>query len=400
MRVSLRLFDQIILVTTVFPVVVFSLVASLVGFDTSNDSIGFQYYFMVIFVASVLFIFGNISKLVANDFKVLSLVSLFMTFPLMWQFFYSALEGHPFFYKISFIYIISTIPAFYVGYIFSRKYRFSENINTYCYPFLTLSIALTLYLIYGFYTLGFAKSVILSGQQLSYSFSFACGITLFMLHINNLLNKKILTQDVLLYGLLILFALLLFYFRGRGAFVVLVVYLLLFYKETFTSIKKSLVVVPILLIFYRALDRDFFDLVFSGSERIFGFIYNWIDNGFDLGVGTSKRDIVYLRAFDQISENYITGLGPFSAWTIGNHPHNLFLDVLLQYGVLLGGIIIVALLIFLLLTLLKLRGATRSFFALLILFPIVQLQFSSSYLKSQLLFFALGFGLFHYFSKR
>jgi len=354
----------------------------------------------VIFVASVLFIFGNISKLVANDFKVLSLVSLFMTFPLMWQFFYSALEGHPFFYKISFIYIISTIPAFYVGYIFSRKYRFSENINTYCYPFLTLSIALTLYLIYGFYTLGFAKSVILSGQQLSYSFSFACGITLFMLHINNLLNKKILTQDVLLYGLLILFALLLFYFRGRGAFVVLVVYLLLFYKETFTSIKKSLVVVPILLIFYRALDRDFFDLVFSGSERIFGFIYNWIDNGFDLGVGTSKRDIVYLRAFDQISENYITGLGPFSAWTIGNHPHNLFLDVLLQYGVLLGGIIIVALLIFLLLTLLKLRGATRSFFALLILFPIVQLQFSSSYLKSQLLFFALGFGLFHYFSKR
>jgi len=393
MRVSLRLFDQIILVTTVFPVVVFSLVASLVGFDTSNDSIGFQYYFMVIFVASVLFIFGNISKLVANDFKVLSLVSLFMTFPLMWQFFYSALEGHPFFYKI-------TIPAFYVGYIFSRKYRFSENINTYCYPFLTLSIALTLYLIYGFYTLGFAKSVILSGQQLSYSFSFACGITLFMLHINNLLNKKILTQDVLLYGLLILFALLLFYFRGRGAFVVLVVYLLLFYKETFTSIKKSLVVVPILLIFYRALDRDFFDLVFSGSERIFGFIYNWIDNGFDLGVGTSKRDIVYLRAFDQISENYITGLGPFSAWTIGNHPHNLFLDVLLQYGVLLGGIIIVALLIFLLLTLLKLRGATRSFFALLILFPIVQLQFSSSYLKSQLLFFALGFGLFHYFSKR
>jgi len=53
-----------------------------------------------------------------------------------------------------------------------------------------------------------------------------------------------------------------------------------------------------------------------------------------------------------------------------------------------------------LLILLKLRGVTKSFFILLILFPIVQLQFSSGYLKSQLLFFALGFGLSHYFSKR
>jgi O-antigen ligase len=400
MRVFLRLFDQIVLVTTVFPVIIFSLASSLVGFGTSNDFIGFQSYFMVMFVALVLFIFGNINNLVTNDFKVLSLVSLFLAFPLMWQFFYSALEGHPFFYKTSFIYIISTIPAFYVSYIFSRKYRFSENVNTYCYPFFTLSIALTLYLTYNFYTLGFVKSYILSGQQLSYFFSFACGITLFMLHINNLLNKKILTQNVFLYGLLILFALLLFYFRGRGAFVVLVVYLLFYYKESFPSLKKSLVIIPILLISYMALNGEFFDLALSGSERIFGFIYNWIDNGFDLSVGTSKRDIVYLRAFDQISENYITGLGPFSSWTIGNHPHNLFLDVLLQYGIFLGGIIVVALLFFPLLILLKLRGVTKSFFILLILFPIVQLQFSSGYLKSQLLFFALGFGLSNYFSKR
>jgi len=400
MRGFLRLFDQIVLVTATFPIIIFSLVGSLVGFGASNDFIGFQSYFVVTLIASVLFIFGNINNLVANDFKMLSLASLFLAFPLMWQFLYSALDGHPFFYKISFIYMISSTPAFYVGYIFSKKYRFSENINTYCYPFVVLSAAFTLYLVYIFYTLGFSKFYILSGQQSSYFLSFACGIILFMLHINNLLNKKTMTQSVFLYGLLTLCTLLLIYFGGRGAFVVLVAYLLLYYKESFLSLKNSLFIIFFILASYMVLDGEFLDFILSGFERIFGFIYNWLDNGFDLSVGTSKRDIVYFRAFDQISENYIVGLGPFSSWTIGNHPHNLFLDVLLQYGVFLGSVIVMALLLLPLLILLKLRGVTKSFFILLILFPIVQLQFSSGYLKSQLLFFALGFGLSHYFSKR
>lgn len=111
--------------------------------------------------------------------------------------------------------------------------------------------------------------------------------------------------------------------------------------------------------------------------------------------GTSGRDVVYLNTIHLIEQRPVLGYGLYGMWDVINYyPHNLFLEVLLQGG-------IVYLIIFSWMLLLFVRKLFRMvktdrryrILGILFLYPFVMLMFSGTYLNTSQFWFAVVFVL-------
>jgi len=186
---------------------------------------------------------------------------------------------------------------------------------------------------------------------------------------------------------------------GRGGFVLGVIYFLFIVVSQITRRRLKTVFRVLLLVAFLAavigvswplLMQN--DLFVRGFNRATQFIsgsggINW--------AGTSGRDSVYQIALHLIKESPIIGYGIFGMYeVIGYYPHNFFLEILLQGGVIF---LIVAVSI-LLLFMRKLRHMIRQdksngILAVLFLYPIVMLMFSGTYLNTPQFWFVLVFVL-------
>lgn len=131
------------------------------------------------------------------------------------------------------------------------------------------------------------------------------------------------------------------------------------------------------------------DAIMKGAFRVFSYITS---SGIDMSQ-TSERDIIYIDALNFISDKPILGYGIFKYYDIvGRNPHNIFLEILLQ-----GGILYLFFFLFIIMLIIKkLRhiikiDATNIAIIPLFLFPITNLMFSGTYIAEGMFAFVLIF---------
>lgn len=133
----------------------------------------------------------------------------------------------------------------------------------------------------------------------------------------------------------------------------------------------------------------------AGWQRATSFIDS-PENGFlDLEGGGSGRSLIYREAVNGILESPLIGYGPFGHWEKVIHPHNLFFDMALQFGVPAAFFIITGVSFALFSILFKARGLRVEQIWLFVLFayPSISLMVSFSYLHLALFWYCLC-GLF------
>lgn len=238
-------------------------------------------------------------------------------------------------------------------------------------------------------------------QTLSYFSSFTMGMLMayvFLMPSELRFNfTKSLIYKVLAYVLMFSCAVGVFVGGGRGAFILMVLYLSLSAYNLFGSGEKmsaqKVVVQSIrvllicsgivaFLIFFS--DRDFIQ---QGFDRATQFIAS--DGSIDLHRGSSGRDRVYSDSIDYIFEKPLLGYGPFGVRDKSIHAHNVFLEIWLQFGV----VAVLALPIIFIFLYLKMRVLARPYRVwggFLALYPLILIQFSGSYLAQSGLWFFIG----------
>jgi hypothetical protein len=127
----------------------------------------------------------------------------------------------------------------------------------------------------------------------------------------------------------------------------------------------------------------------SGLWRAISFFYT-PEAGWSLQIvgGRGGDDGKYSQAADFISSAPIAGYGVMALWDAAVHPHNIFLEVCLQFGVPIG----FAFSLFVMLKAHRLFSELREFPAVWVLFCLcgVYLFLSGSYLRTPLFWFFLG----------
>lgn len=191
-------------------------------------------------------------------------------------------------------------------------------------------------------------------------------------------------------------------FGTRGPIVCMLVYvalLTIYYSFKSRNLKKLLI---LLIIFAIVLSVFIFDTLFievsSALSKVFeriGFstrIFNFIIEG-DI-IASKGRESLAKQAIEAIIENPMWGYGVTADRAMfGIYPHNMFLEILCQYGIVFGSLLIITMLVITVIALLKSRKNTRRFTFGLMLVSIVfvKLMISSTYTIEPLLYFMLGY---------
>jgi O-antigen ligase len=280
-------------------------------------------------------------------------------------------------------------------------FRWVEVINL----IITVTMVISVFVPFATRKFGSRYNGAINYQSASYYSAFAFGMNLFYLINWDYPHRFKIFRNKLYLVILIFFQLLLSASAiipgGRGGFVLLFVYAVLgviywFIKNRKNSIKIiAIILIGILLILMIIPVVDVFLEIPSfntGIQRALEFI-DFGEKKLNLEEGSSGRAPIYRQAVQLILERPFFGYGLFSYMydltTINQYPHNLFLEILLQGGLLYFGI-------FLWVSLAGLRKFKAlvceepSFMIILFLvtFPLVLLMFSGTYLTEPLLWYS------------
>lgn len=241
-----------------------------------------------------------------------------------------------------------------------------------------------------------------SYQSLSYYSAFISGMLLFyIIKVNE--NDRVrcsarLWYKFILYSIVVgcMFTTLLG--GGRGAFLLLILYLLIaiYYKISlsckelkYVSIIKNyvfmvLILCASLLLINLSLEIEFIQSGFKRATQYF------TSEGIDIKKGSSGRDVVYQEALRYIDQSPIIGYGPFSYLEKTIQGHNIILDILLQYG-FVGIVFILAMIFCLFIRIFKNWSSTNHWVLVSFLYPMLMLIFSGVYLHTTLFVFGLSY---------
>jgi len=188
---------------------------------------------------------------------------------------------------------------------------------------------------------------------------------------------------------------------GRGGSLLLIIYFItlslkfISKKNIFRTIIISIPVFLILIISaFKYIESN--PALSSVYEYGVGRAFEYISDG---GIDTSKssnRDEIYVQTWKTIEDNPIIGNGLFRTIGVIGYPHNFILEVLLDGGFLF----LFFWLAVLYRTAMKLRKIVRCdkdmyFLVIIVLYLMVDLMFSGSYLMSGLFWFVLA-SIYHY----
>jgi len=232
-------------------------------------------------------------------------------------------------------------------------------------------------------------------QSNSYYMALAGGINLWLLF--NYLSKihykhTLITLNILF--LAVQFVSMVFS-GGRGAFILFIaitIYVFMIYFASNSSASKKLInFVMIVLFAMLALiilsEIEVFSTLSDSFNRIFSYIS---DKGIDISQ-TSGRDHVYQLSWEYVKGSLIIGHGISSYYSLmRTYPHNFFLEILFEGGLLYLLVWIIPLVI-----LNKKRIACKrieprlSIMTVILLYPLVELMFSGSYMINTYFWFMI-----------
>jgi len=234
-------------------------------------------------------------------------------------------------------------------------------------------------------------------QSAGYIFALGFGINLFYLVYGHKYNRFNFTKatfykifnsvflSVQLYGVITTGA--------RGAMLLVIFYIIFILILSMNSLKNyakySLTLLSFGLIIYLSWPLlSEIPMISNSWDRAFAYVG---ENGINWG-GTSGRDIVYKNALETISVKPIKGYGLFNYFNFTSFPHNIFLEVLLQGGVLYFTVFLI-ILISMFYKLYRIIGNNKLFliYSVIFSYPFIMLLFSGSYTSNGLFWFAVSF---------
>lgn len=193
---------------------------------------------------------------------------------------------------------------------------------------------------------------------------------------------------------------------GRGAFILLCIYILFYALSTIKTkgsffsplnilrnlikVLVSLMVVQIFIFIFW--DKDFIQ---TGLQRATAFISP--EGNINLESGSSGRDIVYNDALTYIDDRPFLGYGSFGGLDNTLQAHNIFLDIILQYGYF-SLIIVIAFTLHLIVKAIRNWTIHTEWCLIFFCYPLVMLMFSGYYLHVSFFIFGISF-LFLYKKK-
>lgn len=233
-------------------------------------------------------------------------------------------------------------------------------------------------------------------QALSYYAAFSFGMTLYYLNYSNQIfaKKWVPKIKLLMYISIPLQITSLVFGGGRGAAVLFVVYCFIYaLNNNKVDIKKYLgwiiFIALLAFIYMNFISQDSF--LISRFERLFSYL-----DGNSVNMASSGRETFYNTTIDYILENPVIGHGLLSYWCLANlkfYPHQLFLEILLEGGIVYLGIwLFIWFLLYKKYKVLKKKDSiflNDKFLITVILYPIVMLQFSGTYSYNMLYWFGI-----------
>lgn len=392
-------------------IMLFSIVSSFVGYSYlgREESSTYVYIMAGMFLLSFMFYVRELIKhptVSRNAFCFTAIWIIWLTANLVlfvtnngWD--YSFTKYFVFFFVFS-------LNSLLWGMMFGREYAINLPMMIKYFEPLTLSVAVFSVL----YVLLPSSSLLptirgAAYQSNSYYAAFAFGLILFYLISGNRHDRfKVFTLPIfkVLYVIfLVLLPLAVISTGGRGGFVLVLVYGIiaiyyLFFSDHSVNPKKIIMTFGALLGFVMLI--VILVSAVSGSSNLrnsFSLTISYLD--FSTGridmTATSNRDIVYSQALGLIKQKPLMGHGIFNSMpkltTTYSYPHQIFLEFLLQGGVVYASIASVVLLY----SFIKLRRLERkdrsSFFMLfLYVYPFTMLMFSGTYLTTSLFWFCIS----------
>lgn len=362
-------------------------------FDLNKTGIYYKIYMIVIFIFSVLIFLINFIVVKLKYYRYNFLIILFFVISILILLFLNKLNFTVinYIYQPVFLNILIQLPlSIFSGYnliFFNKKFKYIE---TFILIFIYVNtIVMSVYMISKYNIFDGSNSFnseIFSYQSLSYLIVYLIGFLLYF--IANKKFKKI--QTIINYSFLLILFTQLMFAGGRGAFVLLLVYLMVYYKKL--KINNLFIILITILIFFIFVNY-YDDLV--GLKRILDFIVTG-----NLDESTSTRLIIYKNAINSLKNTILLPKGLGSAYLInGINSHNIILDVFIELGLFLGNIFIL-LIIFSFAKIIKLMIFNPSFEIIFIIFisSLVQLFFSSYYLENSMFISTLSFTFFYSFN--
>ena len=185
---------------------------------------------------------------------------------------------------------------------------------------------------------------------------------------------------------------------GRGGMVLLIVnvlFFVLFYSKKKGKLAKGIlylvagfVILSSILAVVIANNDELSKLYEYGSERAFSYVSD--SGGIDMQ-GTGGRDWVFSDAINNIKENPF-GFGLFRSYGLFVYPHNFFLEILLDGG-LLYFTFVMGFIIYLYNKLKKILRQSTDFYCFLpvLTYPLIILLFSSTYKHHCMFWFCISF---------
>lgn len=231
-----------------------------------------------------------------------------------------------------------------------------------------------------------------SYQTLSYTSAFCYSVILFQ-HFYAKRTKSSLSNILNISFLLIFFSAVILS-GGRGGAVIVI--FSTFYFILSRDGLKSVILFSLFfgtIFFFLLSNSIFFEIFMNRGARVFSYISG---SGIDLNE-TSGRDELWNYIMPFVYDSPVFGYGIFSytAWLGPLYPHNFFLEILIQ-----GGIVYLFFWLFLLTVFfLKLRNVLKQFFANIVVLSTVVtsftfLLFSGTYLQNGLFWFSLTIVIF------
>lgn len=406
MQKNINRFIVVVCSVALLNISLFFTVLGLLGIEYEGSESSNIYVFYIVLVAVLSFLAYGYATIVKGVLKrelfiILIILSLF-SLHILWVIFDQ--PGTIIFPKVLIFFLLLALPGFFAAAtivklnLVSQVIRFAEII------FIIMALGITVFSILP--TFSGIRTASLAGasyQVLSYYSAFTFGM---LLTYNIYLPRSLRLSWVsfswykgLSYGLILACILGCFIGGGRGAFILLITYILLTFlsvfmsknntftsKEFFNIFIRLLVVISLFISFFSFfLENDFIQ---SGFSRATQFISS--DGSIDIKEGSSGRDYVYQQAISYISERPLIGYGPFGFLDKTIQPHNLFLEILLQFGSI-GFVFFLLLLVFLAIIAIKNWSVYNYWAFALLLYPLVMIMFSGSYMHTSEFIFGVTF---------
>jgi len=184
---------------------------------------------------------------------------------------------------------------------------------------------------------------------------------------------------------------------GRGAFILLTIYALLTivwilpkgrldFKALYRLFSVFFVLTISIFAIYKIILNNSF--VAIGFYRAVSFIELQNRDLVNIESGSGGRDQVYVNAVRKIAASPLFGYGAFDHWNKTCRPHNIFLDLTLQFGIPIA-VFFVFIFGSRFLHILTSIDSIKSWFLVILTYPSVYLMFSGSYLKESILWFCI-----------